>query len=878
MRIEKIQILRGPNIWSIRRKKLIQMRLNLETLEDYPTNKIEGFRERIELLLPSMYHHRCSEGEAGGFFKRVEMGTWMGHVIEHIALEIQHLAGMSVGFGRTRETKTPGTYNVVFDYIEEKAGVYAAEEAVKIAEALIDNKNYDITICIQRLREIRQQERLGPSTGSIVEEAESRDIPWIRLGRNSLVQLGYGVNQQRFQATITGNTSSIAVDIACNKELTKKMLDDAAIPVPMGGLVTDLEELESVIKKIGYPIVIKPLDGNHGRGQSINVNDWETAKTGLQHAQSISRRVIVEKYITGFDFRILVINHKMVAAARRVPAHIIGDGEQNIQQLIDQENQDPRRGYGHEKVLTEIKIDKDTNELLEKLGFTLESVPNKGEMLYLKSTANLSTGGTSIDVTEMVHPDNITMMERVSRIIGLDVCGIDVMAENLTQPLKESGGAILEVNAAPGFRMHLAPSEGLPRNVASPVVDMLYPQGKACRIPIMAITGTNGKTTTTRILAHIVKNNGFRVGFTTSDGIYIQNTLLSKGDTTGPLSAEFILKDPTVEFAVLETARGGILRSGLGFSRCDVGILTNIKEDHLGLNDIHNLKDLTRVKRVVLDSVKKTGWVILNADDEYSMKIKNDLDSNVALFSMDENNPYIQHYAKEGKITCVCEEGYITIKKGEWKIRIEKVNNIPITMEGKAKFMIENVLAASLAAYVYGFEIQNIALALTTFIPSAHLTPGRLNIFKFKNFKVMIDFAHNPAGYEAIEDFLSKIDSNKKIGIISGVGDRRDEDIRECGKIAGRMFDHIIIRSEKHLRGREEEEINSLIIEGINSSGREVSYEIIPKEIEALKHAMSMAEDGMFITALSDVLTNAIELVQDYQHREMLDDEMNSKL
>lgn len=871
MRIEKIQVLRGPNIWSIRRKKLIQMRLNLETLEDFPTNKIEGFRERIEFLLPSMYAHRCSEGEPGGFFKRVEMGTWMGHVIEHIALEIQHLAGMGVGFGRTRETKTPGVYNVVFDYEEEKAGLFSAEESVKIAEALIDNIPYDIDACILKLKEIRERERLGPSTGSIVKEALSRDIPWIRLGKNSLVQLGYGVNQQRFQATITGNTSSIAVDIACNKELTKNMLHDAAIPVPIGSVVSCVEELEKVIQNVGYPIVIKPLDGNHGRGQTINVTDWEVAKEGLIHAQNVSRRVIVEKYITGFDFRVLVINHKMVAAARRVPAHIMGDGEQNIQQLIDQENLDPRRGYGHENVLTEIIIDKNTNELLEKLNYTLETVPLKGEIIYLKSTANLSTGGTSIDVTEMVHPDNIIMMERISRIIGLDVCGVDIMAENLTQPLKESGGAILEVNAAPGFRMHLAPSEGLPRNVAAPVVDMLYPQGKPYRIPIIAVTGTNGKTTTTRILSHIVKQSGARVGFTTSDGIYIQNTLLSKGDTTGPLSAEFILKDPTVEFAVLETARGGILRSGLGFSKCDIGVLTNIKEDHLGISDIHNLRDLTKVKRVVLDSVKKDGWAILNADDEYSMKIKNDLDCKVAIFSMDENNPYIKKYANEGKVTCIYEDGYVTIKKGEWKIRIEKVKNIPITIEGKARFMIENVLAASLAAYCYGFDIQTIALALTTFVPSAHLTPGRLNIFKFKNFKVMIDFAHNPAGYEAIEDFLKNVESNKKIGIISGVGDRRDEDIRECGKIAGRMFDHIIIRSEKHLRGRDEDEINNLIIEGIHSSEREVSYEIIPKEMEALKHAMSMAEEGMFITALSDVLTNAIDLVQDYQHREMLD-------
>ncbi|AYN02178.1 cyanophycin synthetase [Chryseobacterium sp. 3008163] len=873
MKIEKIQALRGPNIWSIRRKKLIQMRLDLEEMENFPTNKIEGFRERIEKLIPSLITHRCSEGTHGGFFHRIETGTWMGHVIEHIALEIQTLAGMECGFGRTRETKSPGIYNVVFDYIEENTGIYAAEQAVEIAHALINGDEYDINACIQRLKEIRERVRLGPSTGSIVQEAVSRKIPWIRLGTNSLVQLGYGVNQQRFQATITGNTSSIAVDIACNKELTKRMLHDAAIPVPIGDLVTNEEQLQSVIRKIEYPVVLKPLDGNHGKGSSINVNDWEVAKIGLEHAQKYSNKVIVEKYITGYDFRVLVINNKMVAAARRVPAHVVGDGEMNLQQLIDKENQDPRRGYGHENVLTEIAIDKDTTELLEKLNYTLDTVPQKGEVVYLKSTANLSTGGTSIDVTDMVHPENITMAERVSKIIGLDVCGIDIMAENLTQPLKESGGAIIEVNAAPGFRMHLAPSEGLPRNVAAPVVDMLYPQGKQFTIPIIAVTGTNGKTTTTRLISHIVKNNGYRVGFTTSDGIYIQNTMLTKGDTTGPISAEFILKDPTVEFAVLETARGGILRSGLGFSQCDIGVLTNIKEDHLGLNDIHNLKDLTKVKRVVLDSVKKNGWSVLNAMDEYSMRIINDLPSNVAIFSLDENNEHIKKFAKEGRTTCVYEEGYVTIKKGDWKIRIGKVKDFPITMEGKAKFMIDNVLAASLACYLYGFGIEDISNSLRTFIPSAQLTPGRLNVFNFKNFKVLIDFAHNPAGYEAIEDYLKNVESTKKIGIISGVGDRRDEDIRLCGKIAGRMFDHIIIRNEKHLRGRTEEEINGLIIDGMQGSGKDVSYETIPKEIDALKHAMGMAEEGTFITALSDVISNAIDLVQDYQSRELLEDD-----
>ncbi len=868
MKILKTQALRGPNIWSVNRKKLIQMRLDLEELEDKPTDKIDGFGKRLEALFPGMYEHRCSEGRPGGFFYRVEKGTWMGHVIEHIALEIQSLAGMETGFGRTRETKTPGIYNVVFSYSEENVGMYAAEAAVRIAQALVDGTTYDLEADIRKMREIREEVRLGPSTGSLVDEAVSRDIPWIRLGTNSLVQLGYGINQVRFQATITQNTSNIAVDIACDKEQTKNMLSAASIPVAKGDICVDEEGLKRAIDYIGYPIVLKPLDGNHGKGASINVKTWEQALEGLLHAKKYSRRVIVERFITGYDFRVLVINNQVVAAAQRVPAHIKGDGKHSVEELIAQENKDPRRGYGHENVLTEISVDRDSLDLLDKKGYTLQTIPPLNEIVYLKSTANLSTGGTSIDVTDLMHPENVFLAERIARVIGLDICGIDIMAQNLTQPLKENGGVVLEVNAAPGFRMHLAPSEGLPRNVAAPVIDMLYPPGKPSRIPIIAVTGTNGKTTTTRLIAHIVKNGGYRVGFTTSDGIYVQNHMLEKGDTTGPMSTEFILKDPTVEYAVLETARGGILRAGLGFSRCDIGIITNIKEDHLGLSDIETIEDLARVKSVIVKSVKKDGWAILNAEDESCVKIAKELDCHVAYFSLDENNPIIKDQCKTGGISAVYENGFVTIKKGDWKIRIEKVTTIPLTFGGKAKFMISNVLAATLAAYLAGFKIENIRLSLETFIPSPALTPGRMNIFTFKKFKVMIDFAHNPAGYRAIEDFLSSIDSPKKVGIISGVGDRRDADITECGRIAGRMFDHIIIRQEKHLRGRTEENINGLILDGINSSGKKITYEIIPKEIEAIKHSISIAEEGTFIVALSDVVTNAIEIVQEYLDKE----------
>ena len=869
MKILKIQALRGPNIWSIRRTKLIQMRLDLEELEQRPTDKIEGFRERLEELLPTLIEHRCSEGCHGGFFQRVDRGTWMGHVIEHIALEIQTLAGMDVGFGRTRETKTPGIYNVVFNYLEEKVGVYSAKAAVRIAEALISGEVYDLAEDIQNMKEIREDVRLGPSTGSIVDEAVSRDIPFLRLGRNSLIQLGAGVNQMRFQATITCKTSNIAVDIACNKEQTKKMLDEASIPVAKGDICYDTEDLEETIADIGYPIVIKPLDGNHGKGASINVTNWDDAVKGLKHAKEYSRRVIVEKFITGFDFRILVINNEVIAAAQRVPAHVIGNGKNTIQELIDITNEDPRRGYGHENVLTEITVDHSTERLIDNAGYTLETILSDKETLYLKSTANLSTGGTSVDVTDLMHPENVFIAERISRVIGLDICGIDIMAPNLTQSLKENDGVILEVNAAPGFRMHLAPSEGLPRNVAAPVIDMLYPPGKPSRIPIISVTGTNGKTTTTRLIAHIVKNNNYKVGFTTSDGIYIQNHMMEKGDTTGPISAEYVLKDPNVEFAVLETARGGILRSGLGYKVCDIGVITNIQEDHLGLSDIHDLKDLSRVKSVVVESVKKDGWAVLNGEDEHCLEIAKSLSCNVALFSLDENCPAILEHCAEGGIAAIYENGFITIKKGDWKIRVERASHIPLTMNGKAKFMIANVLAATLSAYLYGFKTEGIKLSLATFIPSAAQTPGRMNVFEFSKFKVLIDFAHNPTSYRGIEDYLGSIDATRKIGIISGVGDRRDKDIKECAVIAARMFDHVIIRQEKHLRGRTESEIINLILDGLQEGDASVTHEVVSLEVEAIKHAISLAEEGTYIVALSDVIDNAIDIVQNYLDAEI---------
>jgi cyanophycin synthetase len=868
MKILEIRAMRGPNYWSIRRHKLIVMKLDLQEMEEHPTNKIPGFVDRLKNLLPTLEEHECSENRKGGFFYRIEEGTWMGHVIEHIALEIQTLAGMDCGFGRTRGTGQPGVYNVVFSYMEEKVGIYAAKSAVRICEALIKNEAYDLEADIQEMREIREDERLGPSTGSIVEEAAARGIPWIRLNRHSLVQLGYGHNQKRIQATVTSNTGNIAVEIACDKEETKNLLEAFNIPVPKGTIVYDEEDLERACRNIGYPLVTKPVNGNHGRGATINIRDWEQAVEALAAAKKVSRAVIVEKYITGYDFRLLVVNYKLVAAAKRTPAAVIGDGSSTIQQLINKVNSDPRRGYGHEKVLTSIKVDDMTLNILKEKELSLDSVLNEGVELHLKRTANLSTGGTATDITEMVHPYNVFMAERIAKIVGLDICGIDIMAENLTEPISENGGAVLEVNAAPGFRMHIAPTDGLPRNVAEPVIDMLYPPGSNARIPIIAVSGTNGKTTTTRLMAHIVKTMGHKVGFTTTDGVYIQNRMMMPGDCTGPVSAEFVLKDPTVDFAVLETARGGILRAGLGFHRCDIAIVTNVAADHLGLKDIDTLEDMARVKAVVPESVMKGGYAILNADDDLVYAMAKNLECNVAFFSLDENNPRIIKHCNKGGLAVIVEQGYVTICKGTWKIRVDKVVNIPLTFSGRAVFNIQNVLPTVLAGFIRGFKIEDMRLALETFIPSPTQTPGRMNLFQFKNFQVMVDYAHNPAGFQAIAKFLEKTQASCKVGIIAGVGDRRDEDIVQLGKLAATMFDKIIIRQDRNLRGRSDQEIIDFMVQGINQVDAKRLFKIIPSEAEAIDFAISNAEKGSFITICSDVVPDALQAIMKYKEEE----------
>ena len=865
MKILDIKVMRGPNYWSNYRQKLIVMKLDLEGTEDFPTNRIDGFAERLEALMPSLYSHRCSKKEPGGFFQRVREGTWMGHVIEHIALELQSLAGMECGFGRTRSSGEHGIYHVVFSYQVENAGIYAARAAVRIAVALENDMPYNISNDIKELTRINRIEGLGPSTISIINEARKRNIPYKRLDKDSLIMLGYGVHQKLIEATMACTTSSIGVEIASNKEATKQLLANSFVPVPKGKQTRTKSELEQAIEELGFPLVIKPLNGNQGKGITTNIRSKEQAHRAFELAKTISTDVIVERYIHGQDYRFLVIDYKLIAVAKRTPAMIVGDDKSTIQELIDKTNSDPRRGEDHEKILTTIKVDAVTNSILIEKNLTLNSVLPCGEILYLKDTANLSTGGTARDVTDVVHPYNVFLAERVARLMNLDICGIDIVAQDIQTPITEKTGAIVEVNSGPGFRMHLSPTKGLARNVAEPVIKMLFPPGTPSRIPIVAVTGTNGKTTTVRLIAHIAKLAGYTVGFTNTDGIYIQEQEVFHGDCSGPGSAEVVLRDPIVDFAVLECARGGILRSGLGFDKCDVSIVTNISEDHLGLDDINTLEQLTRVKSVVPRSTLDDGYAILNADDDLVYNMKNDLDCNIALFSTKESNERIKQHCENKGIAAFIDRGYFTVCKGQWRTRIAKVKDVPLTFEGRSECMIKNVLAAILAAIARDFSVEVIRAALKTFIPSPEQTPGRFNIFKFKGVELMVDYAHNVGALNELKKFLDTIHASLKVGIIAGVGDRRDEDIRNIGFCAGQMFDEIIIRHDKDGRGRANDVLTNLLMEGIISANADAFVNVISDECEAIQYAIDNAREGSFIVVCSEHVKETLEFVHQIQ-------------
>lgn len=875
MKILKTQTLRGPNYWSIRRHKLIVMRLDLEELAEKPSNEIPGFYEGLVKVLPSLVEHYCSPGRRGGFLSRVQEGTMMGHIIEHVALELQELAGMPASFGRTRETSTPGVYNVVFDYVEEQAGRYAGRAAVRLCESIVKTGTYPQAELEQDLADIKDlcaTAALGPSTDTIIKEAEARKIPWIQLTARAMIQLGYGVHQKRIQATLSNYSGILGVELACDKEGTKTILEEAGIPVPQGTVIQYLNELEGAIEEVGgYPIVIKPLDGNHGRGITIDINSWSEAEEAydLASAASKTRTVIVERYYNGSDHRVLVINGKLVAVAQRIPAHVIGNGKSTIEALIEETNQDPNRGEGHDNILTKITIDKTATSVLKRQGYDMDSVLQKGEIAYLRATANLSTGGIAIDRTDEIHPENIWLAERVAKIIGLDIAGIDIVTPDITKPLREVDGVVVEVNAAPGFRMHASPSRGLPRNIAAPLLDMLFPPGSPCRIPIIAVTGTNGKTTTTRLLAHIYRQTRKVVGYTTTDGIYIDEYLVQKGDNTGPQSANVILRDPTVEVAVLESARGGILRSGLAFDSCDVGVVLNVAADHLGIGDIDTIEQMAQVKSVVAESVSGDGYAILNADDPLVAAMAKKVKGKVAYFAMSLDNQILSEHIRRGGLAAVYENGYLSILEGEWTLRIDEAIKIPVTMGGMAPFMIANALAATLAAFAGGVDIEKIRQGVRSFEPGANQTPGRMNLFDLGSYHALVDYAHNPAGYEAVGGFVQNW-QGEKIGAIGGPGDRRNEDLMLLGKLSAQIFDRIIIKEDEDKRGRNAGEVADLIAKGIYQENPNCIHETILDEVEAINSALDRASsnnNNTLVVIFPESVARAISLIKQRQAR-----------
>jgi cyanophycin synthetase len=872
MKILKVLTLRGPNYWSIRHKKCIVMRLDLEDLTERYTSEIAGFYDGLVNVLPSLVEHHCSPGMRGGFLSRVERGTLMGHVIEHVALELQTLAGMPVGFGRTRETATPGIFQVVFEYDNEMAGRYAGRAAVRLCRSIVDTGTYsedELQQDIEDLKELKIQSSLGPSTEAIVKEAEARGIPWTELNVRYVIQFGYGVNQRRIQATLTNTSSILGVELACDKEGTKTILRNAGVPVPVGTVIRYFDELQDAIEYVGgYPIAIKPLDGNHGRGITLDITKPETAEKAYDKASAASKTnsVIVERFYKGNDYRVLVVNGKVVAVAERIPAHVIGDGRSTIDELIHQTNRDPRRGDGHDNVLTRIEVDENVLSLMDEQGCTLDSVLPEGKHCYLRATANISTGGIAIDRTDIVHPENLWLFARIAKIIGLDVAGIDVITPDISRPLRDVNGVIVEVNAAPGFRMHVAPSEGLARNVAGAVLDMLYPHGSPSRIPILAVTGTNGKTTTTRLLAHIMKQTGQAVGYTTTDGTYIGDYLVEPGDNTGPQSAQVILCDPMVEIAVLEAARGGILRSGLGFDSCDVGVVLNVAADHLGIGDIDTVEQMAKVKGVLAETVMPSGYAVLNADDPLVVEMAERVKAQVAYFSMNPDSEIIQRHTEAGGLAAVYENGYISILKGDWTLRVEQAVNVPLTLGGKAPFMIANCLAACLAAFSQGVKIELIQAGLATFVASADQTPGRMNLFNLGDYHALIDYAHNPASYEALAGFVNNWDGTK-IGVVGGPGDRRDEDFVTLGRLAAEMFDEIIIKEDDDTRGRPRGDGADLIRQGVEQViGRvpdpKVRYETILDETQAINTTLDEAPKGSLVVILPESVTRAISLIK----------------
>ena len=871
MKILSTNVYVGPSLYA--HFPVIRHHVDIGVLEEWPSVRLgEALIERLIKALPGLHNHGCSYGEAGGFIRRMreDEGTWMAHIWEHASLELQNEAGSSVTFGRTRGSGAPGEYNMVFQYKQRDVGLEAARIALQLLLSLLpENLKHEFSSEIEagfNFEEERdefilfaQRKELGPSTASLVKAAEEREIPFQRLNQYSLVQFGHGAYQQRIQATITSKTPHIAVEISCDKEDTHNLLRDLGLPVPAQRMVYNPRSAVHAAHGIGYPVVVKPLNANHGRGVSINLATDEQVEKAFTFAreQGTSSAVLVEGYVEGFDHRMLVVNNELIAVAKRVPGHVVGDGKRSVRELVAKVNEDPRRGIGHEKVLTRLELDRPALELLSLAGLDAETVLPAGEVFYLRNTANLSTGGTAIDLTDVVHPDNREMAERAIRAVGLDVGGVDFLTADITQSYKEVGGAIVEVNAAPGFRMHVAPSEGKPRDVAGKVMDMLFPPGTPSRVPVASITGTNGKTTTSRMLAHILKTAGHTVGMTSTDGVYIDGRLTVKGDMTGPASANIVLRDPTVDIAVLETARGGLLRSGLGYRRCDVSACLNVAADHLGLKGIDTLEQLAEVKRIVIEVARDTA--VLNADDDLCLNMADYTQAeHVCYVTMNPAHALVKEHIRAGGRAIVLEQGFngdmITLYDKGTHYQLVWTHQIPATMDGRAMHNVQNAMFAAALAYSLHKSLDDIRHGLRTFSSTIFQAPGRMNVFDEHPFRVILDYGHNAAAIHSICQLVGRLEvSGRRICVLAAPGDRRDEDIRAIADEASGHFDHYICRADDGRRGRGDTEVPEMIRDQLLANGVDGSkIDIVADEEKSVVHALDMAQKGDLLVLFVD--------------------------
>lgn len=864
MRLIDTRVYTGRNLHS--HKLCIKLTVDVEDLYDTPTRDIEGFNERLLNALPGLKKHHCSLGYEGGFADRLKEGTYLPHVLEHMIIEMQNSLGYkNIKYGKARCVEN-SIYNVIFEYELEDAGLLCAEKAIECINSCIKGFNYDMKKAMEQIEKDIADVMLGPSTKGIYDEARKRNIPVIKIGKHSMLQMGYGKKQRRIEATLTDATSCIAVDIACNKALTRQLLAEACLPVADGGLADNVGDVLRLCNRIGYPVVIKPQDGNQGRGVTVGIDNDTMAIWAYSLASKINSSVIIEKYIEGKDYRILVVNKKVVGVSLRMPPCIIGDGEHSIWELVEMENENPLRGYGHEKPLTKIVIDDIMVNYLKSRNLSLEYIPKPGEQILLRFNANLSTGGVAKDCTDIIHPDNIEIAIRAAATVGLDVAGVDVYTKDISESIIANGGVILEVNAAPGIRMHMHPSFGKSRNVASQIIDYMFPDEDSYSIPLVSVTGTNGKTTTTRLIAHALSMKGLCTGMTTTSGIYINNTCILKGDTTGPDSARVILMDKKVEAAVLETARGGIVRRGLGYDLADVGVITNVSEDHLGIDGINTMEELIDAKSLVVEAIKDKGYAVLNADDPSVNTLTEHVRCRIIYTSKNPENLILKRHLLDGGKGVFLKDEFICFGDGEKVEPIINIKEIPCTLDGKLEYNIENSMAAAAACIGLNLEAELIAKSLKTFFLDDAQNPGRFNVYNVNNFKVVVDYGHNIGGYNAVLEGLKRMEHKRLVGVIGVPGDRHDDNIIQVGAISGNGFDYIYIKEDMDKRGRNNGEVAGLLEMGVKSSGKsKEDYVTILNEGDALRTAMERAEDGDIIVVFYEDYDLMLKTINDFK-------------